>query len=280
MKKLVLLFLAGAYLLGSCKDSEQEEVAISWQVDHIEMYDKMTDKTSSVSAIEYDESGRLVRFGNDYYTYDDQGRLSNLKVYHAQDIYLDHDCFYDEKGRMTEVRWTNKESNMSSLFAVSRKDRKFFYEGNAIYPAVVEQPYYTRFLFPDALIPSEIESQRSEYVYQQGNVAQATYIVKGNSGSGPWSPGAPQEMTVTLKNTFVFDTHENVYRKLFGQLGYIPLLFTLPLGIDDSFLYSKNNVVKANNDKNAEMSLLYKYDNQQRVVEIEGGLSIVKIYYK
>lgn len=265
----------------ACKKSDSDEVSIFWQVDLVEVYSKTTGQTTIVDAIEYDEKDRVIRFGNDTYSYDAQGKISNLKIHINEDVYHDYVCFYDEKRRMTELRWVNGESNMSSSHSLVRKDRKFFYDENSRFPAVVEQPYFTHFLW-SALWPPDMGVQTSEYSYRQGNIVQEIRTVKGVQSKRDewWSPGSSQEVTVTSKNTFVFDTKDNVYRKLFGQVGYIPRWFAISLGIDNSFLHSMNNVVRATSDQNIEMSLLYRYDNQQRVVEIEGGWTIVKIQYR
>jgi hypothetical protein len=229
----------------------------------------------------------MVRFGNDTYTYNAKGDISTMRrgvsgsTGELSGIYLDHSYVYDEEGRLVEIQWTNEDSNMSSLYRVLREDKKLFYESNLSYPNRIERTYYHRDFRPISLMPdlNTINSQKSTYAYQQENIITTTTVVIGQSGNGAWFPGEPEEMTVTSNHSYVYDNHDNAYRQLFGKLGYIPGLFRIYLRTDDSFLYSRNNVVKVSNGQ-AEWSFSYKYDKQQRIEEIKTSTTTLRIHYK
>lgn len=290
-----------ALCMFSCKKGSLEDSSVSWQIDRLEVYSLAGEFI--LDDIEYDVSGKITKFGADSYTYDAQGRLSTIRK-HIKDFdpQFDHIyiCSYDREGRIESIDWTNQNQDISALFPTPeqggpegpiywydfdyyapllfapRQDGQFLYTGNDLTPSTVETPHSTSpfrpFLF-------NITREKREYMYKQGNITRETCTVDGfHAYQDRWSPSS-DIVTEILENTFSYDKEPNVYQKLFGSIKFIPSEFTLSLSISQSFLYSKNNMVKVTN-KNGEFPINYIYRADGRVEQISSGTSTIKIYYK
>lgn len=269
MRYLILLIITSLFI--SCKKGDMEFTPAS-QIDYI-VLSLEAGFTDHAIHVRYNKEGKIVQFGNEAYSYNASGKVGRITVKPDYSEGTEgglksyfFDLSYDGWGRLKTVSDIKFEtSGYGTILRPDSRSHTLSYEGDSRMPLQAVYAPIGRF------------SDVFTFEHDGRNIiktVKATEIVD----EGPWiSPGSGDIESTTR---YTHDSQPNVYRLLFGTLGFIPEVLLRPDMLDGSFFYSENNVTAVIIDDDTSRSVAYSYDDTGRVTEIRTDFGAIKIHYK
>ena len=240
------------------------------QLDSLRFVDKSFGTNYVLKDIQYDDGGRLVRFGEDIFKYLSNGNHGQTMEHQEGTLGVIHDFLYTTSNQLREIISTPASSSDNSWV---RRDRKFHYKEMSNKPSSIERNYLGNSLIglEQVILTKDISSDLQQLEYDSENIVKETRQLISEVNS--------VELSYKVTNTLKYNNDENVYKKIFGDTNLLPLYFCKFLYLDDYFIFSKNNVISITTG-NRSHYYSYSYDSNNRVSEIVSGNRSVIFYYK
>lgn len=291
-KHLSILILCLALFSCGKDDLKQQQPPIS-QIDYIVIAQNLFNITDTIRDIRYDTEGRLTHFEDESYVYNTKGKVSRVNIAideteanipnSIKQYYCD--LTYDNKNRLinfSDVQFDRPTTgDLTIAVAFPQRNYTLNYINDATIPSSMEQSAYSSYSFGinNALVPKTVLSQSSTFENDSRNITKSTTTIKGRQ-YGAWTPPGDDDIEYSTEVTATYDNRNNVYKYLFGSLGFIPQGFMRRVNLQRAFIYSENNVLSLHHDNN-DIAYSYQFDNRGRVIQINAiNLKTIKIFYK